>query len=122
MRLTQPVMITMSAIVAIGFTLAMLAPHQLEVGELVLLASCIVLMRERRMVKDEYALPYRSAEPIAASSIGWFGGSAPSGREAGPHASWSTAAPNSTLESPYGGVHSVEQIAHEMLGHAFRRA
>lgn len=111
MNTSRSVLITISGIVAIGFTLAMLAPHQWETGELVLLAACIVLMRERLMVRNEKPLPHGATEPFALRSIGWFGGSAYWPREFGHWPAGSTALPK-----------SVEQIAQEMMTHAFLQA
>jgi hypothetical protein len=138
MVITRPVLFTMTGILAIGCTLAILAPPQWGLGELILLAACIVLARERSIARAE-VLERRSSNysfaDFADSSTEWFAGSGAYARAGDPHvvrerelalaASGSrpaTKARRMAVRQATGSSLSVEQMAHEMLTHAFRQA
>ena len=122
---TRPVWFTLVGIVAIGYTLAILAPAQWQLGELILAAACIVLLRERKILLDHVPEPQPSTQSFSASTAGWFAGSAPYVPSGGPrvfHAREFEPAASSRPTPSAATGRSVEQIAHEMLAQAFRQA
>lgn len=119
MAIKRPVLFTMVGIVAIGYTLAILAPPQWGLGELILLAACIVLVRERKIVLEERE-PRRSNDSFAANSTQWFAGSGACFHDSGPRATRPREFDHAV--SSRGPAQSVEQIAHQMLSQAFRQS
>jgi hypothetical protein len=116
---------TILGLMAIGRALAAAAPPAWKLGEFILLAAFVFLVREcigfREAVKDIR----RSRDPFAGATAG-FAGSRPSARTVPPKRTESSSrAAESESELDDGAEiradHSVEQIANLMVKQAFRK-
>jgi hypothetical protein len=120
-----------AGIAVIGWVLALLKPPSWTLGELILLAAAVLLVREGHKAKEESAATshgdtFANSKAWFAGSAAWFEGSASYPREVPkrPFGLWDRPdGQSSAIVSPATSHRmSVEQIAHEMLTHAFRQA
>jgi len=138
----RPVIAAIAGLTTFGWTFANLASRYWPVGELIVLAACILLVRESTTAYGEdspVSVPDNSSansRAWCAGSAAWYEGSATHRSDPGqqpfnlrdfgppvpgsgpvnvdPHAMVSRPGARATM--------SVEQIGHEMLTHAFRQA
>jgi hypothetical protein len=133
MPLARP-FVAIVGIAVLGVAMGALAPSHWTLGELVLAAGCIVLVRECTVVFQSVPSAHPSGALRESRAAGWFGGLAKSPESASERPAWTGEERRYTAEADFASqwlvVHregdsaspSVDQIAHEMLAHAFRVA
>jgi hypothetical protein len=132
----RSVTFTIIGILALGWVLGTLAPPHWLFGELFLLAACALVVRDYLLARDKGPRMRRTANSMLAGNSAWFADSTLAdidGHSQVFHpwdfdraaAKTRKAAVGSLLPPAhiiYSHKQSVEQIAHDMLMHAFRQA
>jgi hypothetical protein len=132
----RSVTFTIIGIFALGWGLATLAPPHWMYGELFLLAACALVVRDYLLARDRGLNIRRTANSMLAGNSAWFDDPALAEIDGDSqafhpwdfdHAAAKTRRAAAAHTQPnahiiYSQKQSVEQIAHDMLMHAFRQA